>query len=150
MELKVQLEPTKEVSKPERKIAFEVINNTDQHLFLTDEKLLCPWVEWDAVALEKCGKPVIIEKMGGTKCFVININVSMKTNSVLTWSGGCDLTKFVLSFINDVGLNVKIDDKRYEAKIEYLPHIMMLNAPIPVRITFNMNRPTPNRLSDST
>ena len=143
MESKIQLETKKETSKPERILSFEVINNTDQHLFLTEDKLLCQWVEWNADALEKLGKPIIIEKMGGTKCFTININVSMKTSSVLVWSGGCDLTKFVLSFINDVGLNVKIDDKRYDAKIEYLPHIMMLNASIPIRITFNMNRPTP-------
>jgi len=140
MESKVSLETKKEASRPERVLSFEVINNTDQHLFLTEDKLLCPWVEW-AAAIEKGGKPVVIEKMGGTKCFGININVSMKTNSVLTWSGGCDLTNFVLSFINDVGLNVRIDDKRYEAKIEYLPHILMLGAPIPIRITFNMNRP---------
>jgi hypothetical protein len=145
VESKISLETKKEASRPERVIAFEIINNTDQHLFLTDEKLLCPWVEWDAATLEKCGKPVIIEKMGGTKNFVVNINVSMKTNSVLTWSGGCALTNFVLSFINDVGLNVKIDDKRYEAKIEYLPHIMMVGASIPVRITFNMNRPAPKQ-----
>jgi len=147
MESKVSLEPKKEASRPERVISFEVVNNTDQHMFLTEDKLLCPWVEWDAVALEKLGKPVIIEKMGGTKCFTININVSMKTNSVLVWTGGCTLTSFVLSFINDVGLNVKIDDKRYEAKIEYLPHKMVVGAPIPVRITFIMNRPVPKQNS---
>ncbi|MDR2700556.1 MAG: hypothetical protein LBC12_07160 [Nitrososphaerota archaeon] len=69
----------------------------------------------------------------------------MKTPNQLMWSGGCDLTSFALTFINDTGLSVKIDDKRYDAKIEYLPHKMMIGAPIPVRITFNMNRPAPKK-----
>jgi hypothetical protein len=142
MESKTKLETEKilPTPRPEKVINFEVINNTDQNLFLTEEKLLSRAVEWNADALEKLGKPIIIKKMGGSKQFVLNIIVSMRTNSQFTWTGGCDLLNFVLSFINDVGMNVKIDDKRYQAKIENLPTIAMVGAPAQIRITFSMSQ----------
>jgi len=142
MESKTKLETEKilPTPTPERVIAFEVINNTDQHLFLTEEKLLSRAVEWDADALEKLGKPTIIKKMGGSKRFVINIHVSMKTSSLLTWTGGCDLLNFVLSFVNDVGMTARIDDKRYEAKIETIPTIALKGATVQIRITFSLRQ----------
>jgi hypothetical protein len=142
MESKTKLETEKMLptSTPEKVIAFEVINNTDQHLFLTEEKFVLKAVEWDAAALEQLGKPTVIKKMGGSKRFVININIGMKTNSQLTWTGGCDLLNFVLSFVNDVGISVRIDDKRYEAKIETLPTKAVKGAPAQIRITFSMRQ----------
>ena len=142
MELKTNLETEKILPplKTGKIINFEVINNTDQNLFLTEEKMLTGIVEWDDVALRKLGKPIIIRKMGGSKYFVINVHVSMKTSSLLTWTGGCDLLNFVLSFIDDAGMSVIIDDKRYEAKIEHLPTIAMAGAPAQVRITFHMRQ----------
>jgi hypothetical protein len=142
MESKTKIETEKILPSlaPEKIINFEVINNTDQHLFLTEEKLVLKAVEWNAAALEKIGKPVIIKKMGGSTHFVININVSMKTNSQLTWTGGCDLLNFVLSFINAASMNVRIDDKRYYAKIESIPTQAYLGAPAHIRITFSMKQ----------
>jgi len=137
---KLEIEKILPTPKPEKIINFEVINNTDQNLFLTDGKFVLNAVEWNADALGKLGKPIIIKKMGGSKRFVININASMKTNSQLTWTGGCDLLNFVLSFINDAAMNVKIDDKRYEAKIEHLPTMAVVGAPAQIRITFSMNQ----------
>lgn len=134
-------------------MGFTVINNTDQHLFLTEEHFTrgAKWLtESDIIAdptisVSPIEKPVIIEKMGGTRKFVIIGRTIVKSEWFqLIWSGGCDLQKFgfLIRGYNINNFAFVIDEKRYTATSKVAPVLMVKkeNNTRHITITFDMNK----------
>jgi hypothetical protein len=117
----------KEVEKDTQIICFTIVNNTDQHLFLTEEHL-SEGVNWknSEAAKEQINaqKPVVIEKMGGSSKFAVGVVYIRKTEGVaLKWQGGCDLCTFGFRMVtyNMRTPDIDIDTQRYTCSVKVDP-----------------------------